>query len=282
MLKNKMEKQPLVSIILPAYNSEKYIQRAVESALNQSYKNIEVIIIDDSPNDKTMNIVFEIRKRDDRAVYIKNENRLGFVKSMNKGIRMAQGEYIARLDSDDYWCDRNKLEKQVRFLEDHRDYVLCGGGCISIDDAGRELYKWLYLEKDARKTIFFENQFIHSTVVFRKDAYELAGGYDEQLDYCEDWDLWLKMGKIGKLYNFQDYFVCYLQGSQNRSDRRKECKVAIRLRKKYRNDYPGSRRAELLGWVFYIFSFLPPSFRRGLLPITSKLRGMILTYTTPR
>jgi len=277
-----MEKQPLVSIILPAYNSEKYIQRAVESALKQSYKNIEVIVIDDSPNDKTMDIISEIRKRDDRAVYVKNENRLGFVKSLNKGIRTAKGEYIARLDSDDYWCAPNKLEKQVRFLEDHRDYVLCGGGCISIDDTGRELYKWLYLEKDVRKTIFFENQLIHSAVVFRKGAYESAGGYDEQLDYCEDWDLWLKMGRIGKLYNFQDYFVCYLQGNQNRSDRRKECKVAICLRKKYRNDYPGARRAIFLGWIFYIFSFLPPSFRRLLLPLTSKLRGMILNYTTPR
>jgi glycosyltransferase involved in cell wall biosynthesis len=277
-----MEKQPLVSIVLPAYNSEKYIQRAVESALKQSYKNIEVIVIDDSPNDKTANIMSEIKRRDGRVIYIKNEPRLGFVKSLNQGVRAAKGEYIARLDSDDYWSDPDKLEKQVEFLESRRDYVLTGGGCISIDDTGKELYKWLYLEKDARKTIFFENQFIHSTVVFRKDAFESAGGYDEQLDYCEDWDLWLKMGRIGNLYNFQDYFVCYLQGSQNRSDRRKECKVGIYLRRKYRNDYPGARRAILLGWIFYIFSFLPPSFRRGILPITSKLRGLILTYTTPR
>jgi glycosyltransferase involved in cell wall biosynthesis len=277
-----MEKQPLVSTVLPAYNSEKHIQRAVESALTQSYKNIEVIIIDDSPNDKTMNIISEIRKGDSRVIYVKNENRLGFAKSLNEGIRMARGDYIARLDSDDYWCDQNKLEKQVRFLEDHQDYVLSGGGCISIDETGRELYKWPYLEKDARKTIFFENQFVHSTVVFRKDAYELAGCYDEQLDYSEDWDLWLRMGMIGKLYNFQDYFVCYLQGSQNKSDRKKECKVAIRLRRKYRGDYPGARRAILFGWIFYIFSFLPPSFRRWFLPITLKLKGMILTYATPR
>jgi glycosyltransferase involved in cell wall biosynthesis len=277
-----MEKQPLVSIVLPAYNSQRYIQRAVESALKQSYKNIEVIVIDDSPNDKTANIISEIKRRDGRVIYIKNGNRLGFVKSLNEGVRAAKGEYIARLDSDDYWCDQNKLEKQVGFLENHRDYVLTGGGCISIDETGRELYKWLYLEKDIRQTIFFDNQLIHSTVVFRKDAYELAGGYDEQLDYCEDWDLWLKMGKIGKLYNFQDYFVCYLQGSQNRSDRRKECKVAIRLRKKYRNDYPGFRRTMLLGWIFYIYSFLPPSFRRWFLPISLKLREMILNYTTPR
>jgi len=276
-----MEKQTLVSIILPAYNSEKYIQRAVESALKQSYKNIEVIIIDDSPNDKTMNIVSEIRRRDDRIIYIKHVNRMGFVKSLNKGIRIAKGEYIARLDSDDFWCDQKKLEKQVRFFEDHQDYVLSGGGCISIDDMGRELYRWSSLEKDIRNTIFPDNQFIHSTVVFRKSAYELTGGYDEQLNYCEDWDLWLKMGKIGKLYNFPDYFVCYLQGSQNRSNRTKECKVAINLIKKYRNDYPGFRRAILLGWIYYCYSFLPPSFRRLLLPISSKLRGMILNYATP-
>jgi glycosyltransferase involved in cell wall biosynthesis len=282
MLKNKMENQPLVSIILPAYNSEKHIQRAVESALKQSYKNIEVIIIDDSQNDNTMNIVSVFRRKDDRIIYIKHIKRLGFVKSLNQGIKIAKGEYIARLDSDDFWCDQRKLEKQVGFFEDNPDYVLCGGGCIVIDDAGRELYRWSYPEKDIRNTIFPDNQFVHSTVVFRKSAYELTGGYDEQLNYCEDWDLWLRMGKIGKLYNFQDYFACYLQGSQNRSNRTKECKLAIQLIKKYRNDYPGYRWAILTGWLYYIYSLLPTSFRKLLLPISSKLREMILNYTTPR
>jgi len=277
MLKNKMNKRPLVSIILPTYNREKYIKRAINSALNQTYKNLELIIIDDSSNNKIANIIFKIKKADSRVIYIRNESRLGFVKSLNKGIRMAKGKYIARLDSDDFWCDQKKLEKQVNFLENHPDYVLVGGRRIVIDKTGKELFRCLLPENDEeiRRTILFDSPFVHGANIFRKNVYELVGGYDEQLNYCEDWDLWLRMGKLGKMYNFQDYFVHYLQAKQNRSNRQQDFKLGIKLRKKYRNDYPFFYKAMLSGWIHYFYSFFP--FQKPLHPISSRLKKIILS-----
>jgi len=272
-----MNKQPLVSVILPTYNRERYIKRAIESVLNQTCKNIELIIIDDGSTDKTSEIISEFSKKDPRIAILTNETNLGLVRSLNKGIGKAQGKYIARLDDDDYWCDKEKLDKQVRFLEAHSEYILVGGGVIRVDESGKEIVRHLLSESDGeiRKLILFDNVFAHPTVVFRKSAWELAGGFDENLPFSEDWDLWLRFGKLGKFYNFQEYFTCYLQGKQNISNFniRRNLKLNIRLRKKYRNDYPNFCKAFLLGWAYYFYTFLP--FSQFLKPIFSKIRRII-------
>jgi glycosyltransferase involved in cell wall biosynthesis len=272
----------LVSIIIPTYNGGKHIERAIDSVLKQTYKNIEIIVIDDGSTDETPEIIGELSKKEPKIVVIINETNIGFVKSLNKGVGEARGKYIARLDDDDSWCDSKKLEKQVRFLEKNKDFVLVGGGIIKIDEDNREIGRYLFpkKDKDIRKSILIDNLFAHSTVLVRKDVWEKVEGYNEQFGFFADMDLWLKIGRMGKFYNFQEYFTYYLDKetagnySMRNKDIRRKLGLLIRLRKKYRNDYPGYKKAYLFCWASYFYSFLP--FKQKLRPALLKLRGLII------
>jgi glycosyltransferase involved in cell wall biosynthesis len=277
-----MKNQPLVSVILPTRNRQEYIGRAVESVLLQTYKNIELIIVNDASTDKTNEIISEFSIKDKRIIVLTNEINLGLVKNLNKGALRASGKYIARLDDDDFWCYERKIEKQVDFLEENTDYVLVGGGAIMVNQVGKEVVKYLLPEKDEdiRKTILVHNPFAHVTVLFRRNAWEKLGGYDESFDGMEDWDLWLRMGKLGKFYNIQDFFVKYLghqRGNLSHVEKKynkMEClKLNVRLRKKYRKGYPNYGQAVFLCWLEYFYSFLP--FRHELWPLTFKLRAIL-------
>lgn len=269
---------PIVSVIIATYNREKYIKRAIESVLDQTYKNIELIIIDDGSIDKTEDIVWPYLV-DSRVYYIYQENK-GVSLARNNAIKVSKGEYIAILDSDDFWCYKKKLEKQVNFLEKNKEYVLVGGGAIRINEEAKELTRCLFLEADKknRKRILFSNVFVHSTVVFRKSAWGLVGGYDKKLSFSEDWDLFFKLGRLGKFYNFQEYFVYYLQGKQNISNLniRSNLKLNINLRKKYCRDYPNFWKALFLSRFHYFCSFLP--FKKQFYLVSSKLKKIILGY----
>ncbi len=270
---------PLISIIISTYNREKYIKKALESALGQSYKNFEIIVVDDREGDRTKGITELLNRKEIR--YIKNKDKMGFVKSLNKGIEAAKGKYIARLDDDDIWRDAKKLEKQIKFLEENPDYVLVGGGAILTDEKSKELRRFLPPEKDEkiRELMLRDCLFIHSTVVFRKNIWESAQGYDEGLDSAEDWDLWLKFGKLGKFYNFQEYFVYFLQAEQGKTQyvRRQNMRTHLELMRKYRDQYPNFQRAFLAGLVSYLYSFFPrPKWFR--FKVLSKLKNMLLGY----
>ena len=270
--------EPLVSIILSAYNREKYIKKAIQSVLDQTYKNIELIIIDDGSTDGTKDVVGPYLVHPwVRYIYQKNK---GVSVARNNGIKISAGKYIAILDSDDFWCDKDKLKKQIDFLEKNEDYVLVGGGIIKIDKTGKELARRLLPQSDEeiRKLVLMGPIFVHSTVVFRKKSWAQAQGYDEKLVYCEDWDLWLKFGKIGKFYNFQEYFVCYMQWENNISNHNalRNLKIADKLRKKYRNDYTGFMKGVFLGWINYFFYYFP--IKEMFHPLFSKIKFIIFGY----
>ena len=273
-----MNLQPLVSVIISTCNRANLIRKAVDSVLKQNYKNIELIIINDGSTDKTSEIISEAAEKDKRVIILTNKVNLGFVKSLNKGVTMARGKYIARIDDDDFWSDFGKLENQVGFLESNPDYVLTGGGAICLDENGKEITRYLLLEKDEdiRRSILFDNCFVHSSVVFRKQAWEKAGGYNENFGEMEDWDLWLRMGQIGKFYNFPKYLAHYLQWSRNSLSNfniRNNLRNQIEMRKKYRKHYPGYWRAFLLGWAYYFSSFFPCRQKARLILI--KIRTLI-------
>jgi len=275
-----MDNQPLVSVIMATYNKADYIERAVKSVLAQNYKNIELIIVDDGSTDGTKELIQPFLS-DQRIYYFQEENK-GVSIARNNGVRISKGKYIAILDSDDFWCQIDKLEKQVDFLEKNKDYALVGGGAIKIDKRGKEITRYLLFEKDEdiRKVILVDNAFAHVTTLFRKDIFERVGGYSEEFDGLEDRELWLKIGTISKFYNFQEFFTSYLGHNykdptyfiKNYSGRER-LKLNIRLRKRYSNNYPGYRKAVLLCWASYFHSFIP--FRKKLWPIIFKLRVFI-------
>src|SRR3989344_4060536 len=258
-------KNPLVSVVLPTQNRLKTLHDALHSVLNQSYSDLEVVLIDDYSDQETKIGIEEIARKDSRVRIVRNEENIGFVPSLNKGIREAKGEYIARLDDDDSWCDPRKLEKQVAFMEQHPEYVLVGGGLIRVDEDGREIVRQLFPETDEaiRATMLITDPFVHPAVLFRKKDAQRVGGYDEKFHYSQDWELWMRLGKLGKYYNFQEYFVRYLQSSQNRSNKnmRHHLWLAIVARKRYKDRFPNFWKGYMLGWLSYLFSFIPIRYR---------------------
>lgn len=268
-------KAPLVSVIICTYNRDAYIARAVESALSQTYENVEVIVIDDGSVDNTKRVMNSYAKNK-KVTYVFQENQ-GVSIARNNAIQLARGEYIAILDSDDFWCYKEKLSEQVDFLMKNPEYVLVGGGLIKLDIHGKEIVRYLPPENDAdiKRTILVDNPFAHSTVMFKKGPCQAVGGYDETLRFSEDRDLWLKLGRVGKLHNLPKYMAYYLEGGQNQFSLtiRRSVFLNIAMRKKYKNDYPHFKKAVLLCWLSYLSSFLP--FRKKLWPVLFKLRVVI-------
>jgi len=259
-----MRNNPLVSVIIATYNRAEYIKKAINSALEQTYKNIEIIIVDDGSKDSTKEVINPyIKEKKIKYIY---QNNAGSLKARDNGIRAAGGNYIAVLDSDDYWCDNRKLEKQIIFLENSPSYVLAGGGMILIDENNKEADKYLFPEKDKdiRKSILVKNVFVHSSVVFKKESWQKVNGYcGREKPFVHDWSFWLELGKLGKFYNFQEYFVKYIKGTQNSGGRNifnctnlQRLKINIEIRKKYRKDYPNFYKAFVLAWMHYFYSII--------------------------
>ncbi len=273
----------MVSIIIPTYNRKELVARAVNSVFEQTYKNIEIIVIDDASDDGTYEVICELSKKDARMMVLRNETNLGLAKTLNRGIQFSHGNYIARLDDDDFWCNIKKLERQVEFLEKNKEYVLVGGGAIKINKDGKEMLRYLLPEhdQDIRGKILIDGVFAHVTVLFRKDVFEKSGGYDEHLSGFEDWDLWLKLGKFGKLYNVQEYLTTYsghqkdnLAYLDKKNSRKEKLYISIALKKRYKDYYPGYGRAVLSCWISYGYSFFP--FLQRFYPLLVKVKMFFL------
>ena len=258
---------PFVSIVAPTCNRAKLLKKMVNSVLTQSYQSWELIVIDDISTDDTEMMMNDFSKSDSRIKYfrIPQDKEPGITKYLNYGLNVAKGKYISRLDDDDYWMDNDVLKIQVEFLETNPDYVAVGGAAIIVNEKGDHVFKYTKYEKDEdiRKNALMANPMVHTAALFRKDVVLSLGGY-EDLPYAEDWDLWLKLGKIGKIYNFQKYFTCYLSAGQNTSfiKQRPQSKEILKIIKKYRKDYPNYRKGFLINGTQYLYSFLPNWFKK--------------------
>lgn len=182
-----MSRYPLVSVVMSAYNAEEFIGEAIQSLLRQEYQHIELIVIDDGSTDATNAIVAAIP--DYRIRLITHPENLRLARSLNEGVALANGTYIARLDADDL-CHRTRLRRQVRFLERHPDVAVVGGGAIAIGDVrGRLTYPRSHGEIKAR--LLFGNALNHPTVMFRKSA--IPEWYDESVVAGQDYELWSRL-----------------------------------------------------------------------------------------
>jgi GT2 family glycosyltransferase len=260
---------PVVSIIMPTYNRANMIGMAIDSVLKQTFKDWELLIIDNESTDNTKDIVEKFLASDKRIKYhnVKKNLIIGIASYLNYGIDISTGKYIARLDDDDEWCDPNKLEKQVNFLEENEDYVIVGGGAIMVNGNRKEMFKFFKRETDSeiRNNALYANPFWHNTVLFRKDAAIIVGCY-KQTRFVEDWDLWLKLGKVGKLYNFKEYFALYMNAGQNRSTENQKltAKIILQYIKSYRDEYPNYKKALILNYMQLLFSYMPSFIKRRI------------------
>jgi glycosyltransferase involved in cell wall biosynthesis len=240
-----------VSIIIPTYNRAGLVDGAIRSVLDQSYADWELIVIDDASTDDTKQIIERYTLRDPRIRYIRQPKNLGISSTRNKGIAEAHGTYIAMLDSDDVWIDKEKLAKQIAFLETHPDYVLVGTWIQTIDTKGSVLkdVRFSTDDHDIRRHILSHNQFAQSSVLFRKNA--IGDGYDPALVVNEDYDLWLTIGTKGKFANISEYMTGYRVHDSNiiRKKRLLAARLHLTIIAKYRHDYPGFFWAKIKGYV---------------------------------
>lgn len=179
----------MVSVLIPTYNRAHLIGKAIESALAQTYQDIELVVVDDGSTDNTKEVI----KRYGRdIVYVYQENR-GIAGARNTGIRHCTGDYIAFLDSDDYWLPE-KLERQMALFEQHPEYGMVACQCASIDARGRFRQKnrpgrsgWIL------EDLFYKNFIRTSAAVVTRACIETVGLFDETLRECEEYDLWLRI-----------------------------------------------------------------------------------------
>ncbi|MCS7093307.1 MAG: glycosyltransferase [Patescibacteria group bacterium] len=204
-----MKKKPLVSVIMPVYNAEKFLSQAIESILNQTYKNFEFIIIDDYSTDNSKEILKTYLKRDKRIKVFFNRKNLGIEKVLMKTKKIFRGKYYARMDADDI-SRKDRLEKQIDFLENNPDYVIVGSNIRIIDENNKilGLRKYPETHQEIVDYLYLGNPFAHPSVCLKADVLKKEF-YNEKFKNAEDYYLWWRILKLGKGLNLQDYLVDY-------------------------------------------------------------------------
>ena len=189
-----MEKAPTVSVIMPVYNAERYLRPAIDSVLNQMFNDFELIIIEDASNDSTREIVAEYAERDPRVIAVVNDKNLGLTPSLNKGLDLARGEFIARMDADDI-SHPERFEKQVSYLRSNSDVCMIATSRERIDEEGNTISS--YSETDGkeglRERMKVTCSVAHGSVMFRRKEVIELGKYRDGIPYAEDYDLWLRI-----------------------------------------------------------------------------------------
>lgn len=202
------KEQPLVSIVIPAYNNENTIIATLESIRNQSYKNIEIIIIDDNSKDKTLQLVTEQQKKDNRIKIYHNSTNLGMIGNWNKCIQMSNGEFVKLVCADDL-LDKNEIEKETEAMILNPTVNLVESDTRLIDINGRKIGSFkryhksgLVKGKKIARTSIIWNNFFGAPVnnLIRKSVLDKTGYFDEQFTYILDFDMWMKIACTGDVY----------------------------------------------------------------------------------
>ncbi len=190
------------------YNANNFVGKAIQSILNQSYTNLELIIINDGSTDGSMDVINSFN--DDRIKLHCNKNNRGIVYCRNKGLKLAKGEYIGMFDADDIAYPK-KFEKQIAFLEQNSDYGMVGSWVKQIDEKGKQLPKSWKLRASSKmipSIMLFRNYFLQSAVLYRKDCISKFS-FSEGFDVVEDYLIWIEIIKEYKTSNLNDYLVNY-------------------------------------------------------------------------
>lgn len=262
-----MDKKPLVSVVLPVYNCEKYLGEAIESILKQTLKDFEFIIINDASTDSTSEIIKKYAKKDNRIVVINNEKNMYIAGALNKGIKQAQTDYIARMDADDIsfpW----RLQMQYDLISSNSRVAVVGSDIQIVDENGEVLTYRSYKTTPVslKRTMMRYSPFAHPVVMFRKSYAAEFGFYDPSKSPSEDVDLWFKLGSkydfVSVPYPLLKYRL-FMKSSSNKKLRNVEM-MTLKMR---------INAVKTLGYTFGIsdviynllqlstWIFMPPSFR---------------------
>jgi glycosyltransferase involved in cell wall biosynthesis len=222
---------PRVTVLMAVYNGERYLHEAVDSILQQTFADFEFVIVDDGSTDSTLQILSMYSRHDSRIVLICNEKNIGLTRSLNKGLAIARGEYIARMDADDISLT-NRFAQQVAFLEQHTEVAVVGTAVhymneqshvsnqISIHLGSPGLLRW---------QLCFENPLRHPTVMMRRQIVNQVGGYNVDIPLSQDKDLWQRISAIADLANLAQVLLYRRQHlhsvSYQRANLQRRCSI---------------------------------------------------------
>ena len=198
---------PLVSVLMPVYNGEKYLREAIDSILNQTYSDFEFLIINDGSTDNSENIINSYN--DSRIRYVKNECNLKLIATLNKGTQLAKGKYIVRMDADDI-SDPTRIERQVILMEKNEDVGLCGSWFTAFGDVQASVCKYKEQHDEILFKMFYQCHFCHPSLIIRKKVFEdLVIPFDKQFIHAEDYELYFRISTKWKFHNLQESLFKY-------------------------------------------------------------------------
>ena len=250
-----------ISVLMSVYNADKYLTEAMDSILAQTYSDFEMIVVNDKSTDESGDILKAFAQKDPRIVILENAQNIGLTKSLNRGLAIAKGEYVARMDADDISAP-DRFEKQVAFLDAHLDYsfVSCIGRYIDENGNPERLRPFPETNEEIYAMMPKVDAVMHPGVMFRREDIARIGNYCEDFRVVQDYDLWFRGMAAGyKFYNIQEPLVLFRRDeSYNTRKSRAYRLVDYQVRKKgYRiNKVPLHKRVYLL--VPLALAYIPP------------------------
>jgi len=208
---------------MAVHNGQRFLGQAIESILSQSFRNLELIVINDNSTDRTRHIIEEYCDQDSRVILINNLENYGPFVSANFGLKVAKGIYIARMDADDI-SHPTRFEKQINFMESHEEIGLLGTNGYYIDENGKKLGPLPHYanDLDIRWGALFDSQFLHSSIIFRRSLLLKVGGYEEEYKYAQDYELYSRLLNHTKGANLKERLVYWRRTSDNITSQKKE------------------------------------------------------------
>ncbi|PIY07896.1 MAG: glycosyl transferase [Flexibacter sp. CG_4_10_14_3_um_filter_32_15] len=221
----------MISVVMPVFNGEKFLKIAIESILNQTYMDFELLIINDGSTDKSAEIINSYQ--DKRIRLLENDGNKGIFYTRNRLFEEAKGNYIAILDCDDY-AEPTRLEKQADFLDKNEEFGLVGSWVTIIDNENTIKGAWQLEHRPERipAKLLFLNQFAQSSVMMRREFADLK--YREEIPLAEDYDLWVRISQKTRVINLAESLVKYRLHNENISQT-KEKELQENVFKIYKN-----------------------------------------------
>lgn len=200
---------PAISVLMPVYNGAGFLAAAVDSVLAQTVTDFELIAIDDGSSDGSSDLLQQLAARDQRVRVVRQDNQ-GIVASLNRALSLASAPLVARMDADDI-CRPDRFAKQIAFLDRHPEIAAVSGAMDVIDEAGGYLRTEAFptLPDAVDSELLYRSCVCHPAVMARTAALRSVGGYRKNLQYAEDYDLWLRLAEVGKIANLPDVLLSY-------------------------------------------------------------------------
>lgn len=204
---------PAITILMPVYNGEKYLREAIDSILNQSFVDYELLIINDGSNDNSISVIESFK--DSRIKLVHNEKNIGLAETCNRGLDLATGEYIARMDCDDVSLP-DRLRKQFEFMESHPEIGICGTWAKVIGENQGYIIKKPTTSLETKTSLLFSTCFIHPTVMMRKEVINNSGiRYKKEFDPGDDYVFWVEISNFTKFANLPEVLLHYRMHPRN-------------------------------------------------------------------